>query len=431
MREMKDSGLEWIGAIPATWKLSKIDSIYHLRNTKVSDRDYMPLSVTMSGIVPQLESAAKTNAHDDRKLVKKGDFAINSRSDRRGSCGISDYDGSVSLINTVLAPTEQMNPGYFDWLFHTVQFGDEFYKWGHGIVDDLWTTGWQDMRKITIPLPSVEEQEKISDFLDAKCDEIDALTADIQMQIDTLEQYKRSVITEAVTKGLNPDVEMKDSGIEWIGKIPKEWIITRFKQYIKNVSSGLSAVTNDASEDSGKYILRTSAVSSERFIESEVKAVTKEAEYRLICPAEADTVVMSRMNTSAMVGACAYIAKNYENLFIPDKLWKIKFTAELSAKYAWYLINSAPVRGWFGSISTGTSASMQNISLADFYNTCVPIPQLREQKQISDYLDAKCEDIDGAIDGKRQQLETLAEYKKSLIYEYVTGKKEVPADGEQ
>ena len=136
MREMKDSGFEWIGDIPANWRLSKIDSVYHLRNTKVSDRDYMPLSVTMSGIVPQLESAAKTNAHDDRKLVKKGDFVINSRSDRRGSCGISDYDGSVSLINTVLAPTEQMNPGYFDWLFHTIQFGDEFYKWGHGIVDD-------------------------------------------------------------------------------------------------------------------------------------------------------------------------------------------------------------------------------------------------------------------------------------------------------
>lgn len=238
MREMKDSGFEWIGDIPANWRLSKIDSVYHLRNTKVSDRDYMPLSVTMSGIVPQLESAAKTNAHDDRKLVKKGDFVINSRSDRRGSCGISDYDGSVSLINTVLAPTEQMNPGYFDWLFHTIQFGDEFYKWGHGIVDDLWTTGWQDMRKITIPMPSVEEQEIIADFLDVKCAEIDALTADIQTQIDTLEQYKHSVITEAVTKGVNPDVEMKDSGIEEVGKIPGTWIKTRFK-YVSEIKSNL------------------------------------------------------------------------------------------------------------------------------------------------------------------------------------------------
>lgn len=162
MPEMKDSGTTWLGTIPQSWELSRIGSLYQLRITKVSDKDYPPLSVTNRGIVPQLESAAKTNSHDDRKLVKRGDFAINSRSDRRGSCGISPYDGSVSLINTILAPREEMNPKYYDWLFHTVQFGDEFYKWGHGIVDDLWTTGWQDMKKILIPVPSLVEQEQIA-----------------------------------------------------------------------------------------------------------------------------------------------------------------------------------------------------------------------------------------------------------------------------
>ena len=223
MRTTKDSGFEWIGIIPTEWGLSKIGQVYRLRNTKVSDSDYPPLSVTNKGIVPQLDTAAKTNAHDDRKLVKKGDFAINSRSDRRGSCGISDYDGSVSLINTILAPLNEMNPGYYDWLFHTVQFGDEFYKFGHGIVDDLWTTGWQEMKKITIPTPPLPEQQRIADFLDAKCAEIDALIADIQSQIDTLEQYKRSVITETVTKGLDPSAEMKDSGIEWAEQMPMSW----------------------------------------------------------------------------------------------------------------------------------------------------------------------------------------------------------------
>lgn len=233
MRTTKDSGFEWIGIIPAEWGLSKIGQVYRLRNTKVSDSDYPPLSVTNKGIVPQLNTAAKTNAHDDRKLVKKGDFAINSRSDRRGSCGISDYDGSVSLINTILAPLNEMNPGYYDWLFHTVQFGDEFYKFGHGIVDDLWTTGWQEMKKITIPTPPLPEQQRIADFLDTKCAEIDALTADIQTQIDTLEQYKRSVITETVTKGLNPDAEMKDSGIQWIGDMPAHWGVIRGKYILR------------------------------------------------------------------------------------------------------------------------------------------------------------------------------------------------------
>ncbi len=235
MGELKDRGTEWLGEIPDSWRLSRIGSVYELRNTKVSDKEYPPLSVTNKGIVPQLQTAAKTNAHDDRKLVKKGDFAINSRSDRRGSCGISSYEGSVSLINTILAPLGEMNPRYYDWLFHTIQFGDEFYKWGHGIVDDLWTTNWQDMKKITIPMPDLEEQERIAAFLDAKCSEIDALTMDIQAEIDILEEYKRSVITEKVTKGLKLNAEMKDSGIDWVGIIPAHWEFERGKYVLKYI----------------------------------------------------------------------------------------------------------------------------------------------------------------------------------------------------
>ena len=199
MREMKDSGIEWIGEIPVNWSVSKIGNLYSLRNTKVSDRDYPPLSVTNKGILPQLETAAKSNAHDDRKLVRKGDFAINSRSDRRGSCGISPYTGSVSLINTILRPMREMFPKYYDWLFHTIQFGDEFYKWGHGIVDDLWTTGWQDMKKITIPTAPLPEQKSIADFLDSKCTEIDSIISEKKKQIETIEEYKKSLIFEYVT----------------------------------------------------------------------------------------------------------------------------------------------------------------------------------------------------------------------------------------
>ena len=197
--EMKDSGTEWLKNIPADWKVGKIQGLYFLRNTKVSDRDYEPLSVTKDGILPQLDSAAKTNAHEDRKLVRKGDFAINSRSDRRGSCGISDRDGSVSLINTILAPTVNMNPGYYNWLFHTTEFADEFYKWGHGIVDDLWTTNWQDMKKILMPSPSLQEQQIIANFLDSKCSEINSLISEKQQQIEKLTEYKKSLIYEYVT----------------------------------------------------------------------------------------------------------------------------------------------------------------------------------------------------------------------------------------
>lgn len=197
--EMKDSGIEWIGEIPNDWEITKIGMLYNLRITKVSDAYYAPLSVTKMGVLPQLETVAKTNAHDDRKLVKKGDFVINSRSDRRGSCGMSDYDGSVSLINIVLEPKNNMSSGYYSWLFKTVQFADEFYKNGHGIVDDLWTTGWQDMKRIILPVPHYSEQKQIADYLDSKCSEIDTLIAGKKRQLDILADYKKSIIYEYVT----------------------------------------------------------------------------------------------------------------------------------------------------------------------------------------------------------------------------------------
>lgn len=196
---MKDSGIPWVGKTPEYWKVGRIGGLYELRNQKVSDKDFMPLSVTMKGILPQLETAAKTNDGDNRKLVRVGDFAINSRSDRRGSCGISDYDGSVSLINTILKPRNRMNAKYYNWLFHTPMFADEFYKWGHGIVDDLWTTNWSEMKRISIPLPPIDEQQEIADYLDNKCAEIEQIIADKKSQIETLDGYKKSLIYEYVT----------------------------------------------------------------------------------------------------------------------------------------------------------------------------------------------------------------------------------------
>lgn len=274
-------------------------------------------------------------------------------------------------------------------------------------------------------LPPLSEQHVIAAYLDRKCGQIDDIIADLQRQIECLESYKKSLISEAVTKGLNPDVPMKDSGIEWIGQIPGHWEMLPFRVCVQSVTSGLSAVTNDDTEESGKYVLRTSAVSSGIFIDTEVKAVTSYAENRLVCPVEADTVIMSRMNTSAMVGASAYIEQNYEGYFLPDKLWKVKFNDRLLTKYAWYLMNSEPVRRWFGCVATGSSASMQNIEMSDFLHTYVPIPRLTEQKQLATYLDRKCAEVDTILDDKRRQVENMKNHRKSVIYEYVTGKKRV------
>ena len=403
--------------MPSDWEIVKIAALYSLRNTKVSDEDFPPLSVTMQGILPQVETASKTNDHDNRKLVRKGDFAINSRSDRRGSCGISDYDGSVSLINTVLKPNRKMNSRYYNWLFHTPLFADEFYKWGHGIVDDLWTTGWQEMKKITVPFPSITEQERISDFLDAKCAEIDALTADIEKQIETLEQYKRSVITEAVTKGLNPDVEMKDSGIEWIGKIPLSWPIIPLK-YTFGIISGSTPDSSNADLWDGdiNWVTPADFKTKDYYVTSghrNISALGYRSCSTNMVP-ENSIIFSKRAPIGSVVINKSKLCTNQGCLACVPKV-------ETNVKFYYYIMSVCEdVFNLFGSGTT-----FKEISATVFGNMRFQNPPVYEQNLIVTFLDYQCSKIDSMISSKEQQIGVLEDYKKSLIYEYVTGKKEV------
>lgn len=438
-RKMRDSGIPWIGEVPEGWKIGKIKNCCTLIGSGTTPSSHITeyydnekINWIQSGdiygkikifdVKTRISTKAVLN-NQTLKIYKAPFIVMAMYGGSVGNTAISMIDACTNQACCCLKPDDDTD---FMFLYYWVQFcKDNFLMKAEGGGQP--NISQEKIKNQYFCAPLITEQHRIADFLDSKCSEIDALVENLRARMESAKEYKKAVITEAVTKGLDKDVKMKDSGVEWIGEIPEGWKVVKLKQYIKNVSSGLSAVTSDSSEDSGKYILRTSAVSSEKFIESEVKSVTKQAESRLICPVEADTVIMSRMNTSAMVGACAYVARNYKNLFVPDKLWKIKFTLELSAKYAWYLINSSPIRGWFSSTSTGASVSMQNISLTDFYNAYAPIPRMIEQRQISDYLDSKCAEIDALLQNYEDQIATLEKYKKSLIYEYVTGKKEVPA----
>src|SRR5690606_23878020 len=164
----KDSGIDWLGEIPSHWEVRRLGNWFEERREKVSDKDYAPLSVTKHGIVPQLENAAKSNDTDNRKLVKAGDFVINSRSDRKGPSGLSSFDGSVSLINIVLKPRNVFG-NFTEYLLKSNSFIEEFYRNGHGIVADLWTTRFEEMKFINLALPPLHEQEAIARFLDDKC----------------------------------------------------------------------------------------------------------------------------------------------------------------------------------------------------------------------------------------------------------------------
>jgi type I restriction enzyme S subunit len=196
---MKDSGIEWIGEVPVHWEAQRIGTAFEERSEKVNDTDYPPLSVSMGGIVPQMDSVAKTDHNDNRKRVAVGDYVINSRSDRRGASGISIYDGSVSVISIVLAPRRSFFGKYLHHLFRSYSFIEEFYRVGRGIVDDLWTTRYSVMKGIEFAYPSYEEQQAIANYLDEKTAQIDRIIATINSQIDKLKELRKKLINDVVT----------------------------------------------------------------------------------------------------------------------------------------------------------------------------------------------------------------------------------------
>lgn len=419
-QKLKDSGASWIGLIPKHWDLSKIGQLYDNRYERVSDKDFEPLSVTMQGILPQLDTAAKTDDGDNRKLVRKGDFAINSRSDRRGSCGISPKDGSVSLINLILAPRISMNANYYNWLFHTPLFADEFYSWGHGIVADLWTTRWQEMKNIDIPVPPLSEQEAIAAYLDKKCGEIDELIEVEQQMIFDLEAYRQAVISEVVTKGLHQNMDSKFSGYDWIGYIPANWDVKRLR-FIGSTQNGISK--EGSYFGSGSPFVNYGDVYNNIFLPKRpINLCKSDKNDQDIYSVKYGDVFFTRTSeTIEEIGFSAACRETIDNVVFSGFLIRFRPDAKiLKPEYAGYYFRSNLHREFFvKEMNIVTRASLgQNL----LRNIPVLIPPLAEQLEIADYLDAKCADIDELIKVKQEKIETLKQYRQSLIFEAVTGK---------
>ncbi len=189
------TGVDWLGDVPDSWSVGPLSQYFEERIETVSDREYAPLSVTKGGVVPQLETAVKTEDNDNRKLVKAGDFAINSRSDRKGSSGISDRDGSVSVVYTVLKLLDGVDPRYAHHLLRSVPFQEEYYRWGYGIVDDLWTTRFAAMKRILLALPPLEEQRRIAGLLDEQANTIAQAESLVNDAKTRLEQLTTGLVT--------------------------------------------------------------------------------------------------------------------------------------------------------------------------------------------------------------------------------------------
>lgn len=429
MAMMKSSNTEWLGDIPAEWDIAQIGNYYELRNEKVSDYDFEPLSVTMKGIVPQLATAAKSDDHSNRKLVKKGDFVINSRSDRRGSCGISPLDGSVSLINIVMEPRGEMNPQYYNWLFHTEQFADEFYKWGHGIVDDLWTTRWQEMKKILIVAPSPDEQQAIADYLDETCSEIDEIIAEAKASIDEYKKLKQSVITEAVLHGFE-EKSLKHSSIEWIGDYNAEFGMTRIGRFcFVTKLAGFeytNAMTDSIVNDFGVPIVRAQNVKMFKFYSDKIREfIPKDISFQLNRSSLNKKCLLITFIGAGIGDVCVFDEK--ERYHLAPNVAKIEIFDEykclLDEHYLMYYLGSEAGQGEIRRISK--ASAQPSLSMETIRSINVVLPPFDVQEQIVEYLNKKIFHMDSLIAEKESLINDLEAYKKSLIYEVVTGKRRV------
>ncbi len=424
MREMKETGIEWIGKIPKDWNIKTIDKCFRERNERVSDYDWEPLSVTKQGIVKQLDTAAKSDAHDDRKKVCRGDFVINSRSDRKQSCGLSNYDGSVSLINIVLENKNLKNE-YIKYLLKNYGFAEEFYRWGSGIVSDLWSTNFQKMKKISIPIPPDYEQIEISNELDEKIVEIDNIIKKTVQTIEDYKLYKQSIVTKIVTKGLDENVEMKDSGVEWIGEIPKSWktIKIKYTSYLKG-RIGWQGLNSGDYEEEGAFLITGTDFKNGQIEWSTCVHISEERfqEAPEIHIKENDLLITK----DGTIGKLAIVKNCPNKVSINSGVLLIRNTPKFkyNKRFLYYVLQSEQFKLWYALSQTGNS-TIKHLYQEQFANFIFTYPDLKLQEDIISYLDRKCNKIDKIIYQKENLIEELENYKKSLIYEYVTGKKEV------
>lgn len=385
------------------------------RVTKVSDKEYPALSVGKMGVVPQLETAVKTDNGDNRKLICEGDFAINSRSDRKGSSGISDYTGSASLIITVLQPFEELNRRYYHYLLRSNGFVEEFYRNGHGLVSDLWTTKWQEMKNIFIPVPPKVEQDQIVRYLDWKVSEINKLVHGMKRQIKDLKELKLSIINKAVTKGISPNVDFKYSGHPWIGDIPVHWNMEYSKHFFflrkEKAKEGDEQLTS-----SQQYGI----ISQKKFMELENRRVTvvMTGDDILKHVSQGDFVISMRsfqggIEYSTVNGkiSSAYVMLIPNHKYVDDEYYKWLFKSQAYIK---------ALQGTSDLVRDG-----QALRYSNFAKVYLPNVPIEEQKAIAKYLNERTPIIDQAIDTIKKEILLIEELKKKTIADVVTGQIDV------
>jgi type I restriction enzyme S subunit len=423
MREMKDSGIAWVGNIPTNWGCKPIRALFHEnRNKNIHGTETKALQFKFGTIVPKQnfdadEDSYVANTILNYNIVDAGTLMLNGLNlnfdfvTKRVALVKEHGVITSAYIAFEVNDKKSVLPEYANYLFKSYDNCAAFHNMGGGVRKIL---NFDELKRNQFILPPYHDQKKIVSYLDVKCNEIDSLSADIQTQIDTLEHYKRSIITEAVTKGLNSNAEMKDSGIEYVGEIPAHWNMHPLYVYFgeRKHKNSLGKENNLLSLSYGNIIRKDINTSDGLLPESFNTYNIIEAGDIIIRPTD-----LQNDKRSLRTG----LAK--EHGIITSAYIALMPTKPVNVAYYHYLLHAFDVMKVFYNMGNGVR---QGLNFSEFSRLMVFEPPIKEQNEIADYLNAKCSEINKVIADKNEQLATIDEYKKSLIYEYVTGKKEVP-----
>lgn len=418
----KASGVEWLGEVPEHWDTRRLGFYFRERRERVSDKDFEPLSVTMKGIVPRIDTAAKSDDGENRKKVCVGDFVINTRSDRKGSAGVSTLRGSVSLISTVLEPQDAVVCGFIHHLLRSVNFQEEYYRYGKGIVADLWSTNFSEMRNILLAMPPVREQLTIAAFLDYETAKIDELVAEQERLIELLKEKRQAVISHAVTKGLNPDAPMRDSGIEWLGEVPEHWEVCDLN-YALSAIGDIDHYMPESVDKGVPYVMTGDLTDFASGIDFESCKQVSHNDYlklsKRIKSSKGD-VVMARYAT---IGTASFIDVDREFL-VSYSCVTIK--PNPSKALGLYIFNYFKSLVFFQGIQQQVNTNTQgNVGVNDLKKIKVTLPNLTEQAEIIEYLAFETAKFTTLTTEANRVIDLLKERRTALISAAVTGQIDV------
>lgn len=425
---LKDSGISWMGFVPKCWNVQRLKNVLVDRN-EANDpvkTDFILSLTNDRGVIPYSEKGDVGNKSKDDvtgyKLAYPGDIVLNSMNVIIGSVGLSNYFGAVSPVYYMLYPRNKADEvKYYSYIFQTREFQQSLKGYGNGIMEIRMRIPIGNLNNVMLPIPSPTEQKAIADYLDKECARIDDIVEKQRNIIEKLKEYKKSVITEAVTKGLNPTAAMKDSGIEWIGKIPEHYKLSKLKYYARYITDGTHSTPEYVAE--GTPFLSIKDISSGKLDFSDTKYISLEQHQELSrhAPIEKGDILFTRIGT---LGVSVIVDVDIAfDIFVSVGLLKPK--DNINIKYLNYVMNSEYYYQYIQLVKAGGGTSAAKFNLFDVSNSPIIYPPLKEQQIIADYLDQKCSEVDSVIEKREKMVNLLVEYKKSLIYECVTGKKEV------